>query len=691
MTYTIFKRTIKGDGITIQKIELNTLITNIKQGVYDTEVARYRKVFLELSKPEESLKYKSMAQICPVCQWRRNKSKEQVFEHYNGVSVLKIVDLGTSLELEKAKKAASLMPQTILAVAGADGHSVVVLTLSTLPNGSLPETQDEAIRHAAKAYATAVMSLQPLTEFQVEVLPPTLDSSFAVTTDATPYYNENATPFIVELPSAIDLKMLQENSGVVKPLKNLKPGPVTYHTNTTIFNSAYMSALEAIEWKPGDKHEQLLVRVAKECCKLGMGEEEVTRRLSFRFDDMLIEDIRSTVRTVYEELEGTKISGFMTKHQCVAFRLREFLNRRYDIRFNEVLQMTEYREKNSLWFDYHELGRRELNTIHHEALLEGIEPTFGEIDELVHSTVVKMYNPIENYLNNLPAWDGKDRIAELASRVPTDNPHWLRLFRQWLLSMVAHWMNGDEMHANSTAPILIGAQGYRKSTFCRMLLPPELQMFYTDSIDFRSNIEAERCLSRFLLVNIDEFDQLSEKQFAFVKHLFQKPASNIRRMYSEAIGRQRRYASFVGTTNSEEVLRDPTGNRRYLCVFVNGVIATESPVNYGQLYAQLVHLINTGERYWLNDEDEALIKQMNVQFEMTSALEELLLTAFTKPAGNDDGEWMRLTSVMEVIQKMPGFNRRRDNDLQQLGKMLSKIGFKKRRMKNGVEYMLKQK
>ena len=110
-----------------------------------------------------------------------------------------------------------------------------------------------------------------------------------------------------------------------------------------------------------------------------------------------------------------------------------------------------------------------------------------------------------------------------------------------------------------------------------------MQTFFTDSIDFRSNIKAERCLSRFLLVNIDEFDQLSEKQFAFVKHVFQKPQTNIRHMYSEAIGTQRRYASFIGTSNHQEVLRDSTGNRRYICVEVTAPIRTAGDASCSQL------------------------------------------------------------------------------------------------------------
>lgn len=392
-------------------------------------------------------------------------------------------------------------------------------------------------------------------------------------------------------------------------------------------------------------------------------------------------------RIIAESGEKKKVS----KHQRVAQRLREFVMRRYEIRFNEVLQMTEFREReeNSIK-PFRELNRRELNTMHYEALLEGIEPTFSEVEELVHSTYVNHYNPIEEYFKSLPTWDGTDRITELAKCVQTDNPHWERLFRQWLLSMVAHWMKGDEAYANSTAPILIGEQGFRKSTFCRRLLPTELQMFYTDSIDFSTSKEAERLLSRFLLVNIDEFDRLTEKQFASVKHLFQKPTTAIRRMRSETFGRQRRYTSFIGTTNCEDILRDPTGNRRYICVRVTAPIDTERPINHRQLYAQIVHLINSGERYWLNDEDESLIKETNKQFEYQDGLELLFLSAF-KPGSQENGSYTRAIDIMSELRKNKLFNPRRDNNIFQLGRILTKHIPQKKRHNDGWRYLVERK
>lgn len=340
-------------------------------------------------------------------------------------------------------------------------------------------------------------------------------------------------------------------------------------------------------------------------------------------------------------------------------------------------------------FMYNELTERDINSIHHEVCLAGINASESEVDKLLHSNFIKKYNPIDEYLWHLPKWDGKDRITEVARMVPTNNPHWERLFYRWFLSMVSHWMVDDNMHANATAPILIGAQGYRKSTFCRQLLPPELTQYFTDSIDFRSDIEAERMLGRFLLVNIDEFDQLSEKQFAFVKHLFQKPVTNMRRMFSETIGTQRRYASFIGTSNHHEILRDPTGNRRYICVEVTAPIHCEQSIDYAQLYAQAVHLIERGERSWLNDEDEALIRSVNEEFCVETPLESVFLSMFEIPQKEGEGQWMRPTEIIDVLATSRSFDRKDAGNLRKLGKALMKLNIKTQRDRGGKMYYVK--
>ena len=299
-----------------------------------------------------------------------------------------------------------------------------------------------------------------------------------------------------------------------------------------------------------DDLRPLLSRLAEHCFKAGIPEEEAVRQTLMHYyreaDEPLV---RLTLHNLYGELKGFGTRSSLNKDQETAFRLEEFMKRRYEFRYNTVLGDLEYRQRDSIHFYFQPADQRVRSSIAMKALKEGVRVWDRDITRFLSSDYVPLYNPIEEYLYNTGRWDGKDRIRALADLVPCHNPHWRELFYRWFLGMVAHWRGIDKQHGNNTSPLLVGPQGYRKSTFCRILLPPELRFGYTDSIDFKSKQEAERSLGRFFLINIDEFDQINANQQGFLKHLLQKPVANLRKPYGTTIQEMRRYASFIGTSN----------------------------------------------------------------------------------------------------------------------------------------------
>ena len=251
------------------------------------------------------------------------------------------------------------------------------------------------------------------------------------------------------------------------------------------------------------------------------------------------------IGNVYQECKGFGKKGGLTKEQYLNMQTEEFMNRRYEFRYNTQMSEVEYRERCSFYFRFRPLDKRAQNSILLDAQSEGIAVWDRDVDRYLHSNRVPVYNPLEEFIFHLPNWDQKDRIAELAGRVPCDNPHWTMLFHRWFLNMVAHWRGFDKQHANSTSPLLVGAQGTRKSTFCRDLIPPELRGYYTDSIDFSRKRDAEMYLNRFALINIDEFDQVTLTQQGFLKHILQKPVVNLRKPHGSSVQELQRYASFI--------------------------------------------------------------------------------------------------------------------------------------------------
>ena len=632
--------------------------------------------------------------IYPVAEFRRTKDGSWKFKQYNGIILVEVNNLSGLAEAEYVKSKAALLPQTFVALVGSSGKSVKIWVRFSLPDGSLPEAEEQASLFHAQAYQVAVKCYQPLIPFPVTLKEPHLRQSFRMTVDETPYYHPDAAAFCLEQPVSLSdgTSFREQKLAEGNPVARMELTSDSYHTLTVMYQAALRRALDTLEnWRRGDDLVPLLAPLAEECFKSGIPEEEAVYRSMHHFNSYKDEaGLRATFHNVYAEMKGFGNRPSITREQDTALRLEEFLKRRYEIRYNTMTDDLEYRERNSIRFSFTNLDKRARNSIAIQALKEGIQAWDRDIDRFLHSNYVPQYNPVEEYLYELGEWDGRDRIRELADRVACRHPHWRELFYRWFLSMVAHWLGRDKQHGNATTPVLIGPQGYRKSTFCRILLPPELRFGYTDSLDFSSKRDAERYLGRFFLVNLDEFDQISVNQQAFLKHLLQKPSASIRKAYSSSILEVRRYASFIATSNHKDLLSDLSGNRRFICVEVTAPIDTNVSVNYDQLYAQAFHAVMHGERYWLDDTDEALLKESNEEFRQISPLEHLLLSCFSIASPEvGDGEWLMTMEVFNCLQK--GTKEKLPiGKLTHLGRLLKKWNVPNKRTEKGSLYYLKK-
>ena len=632
--------------------------------------------------------------IYPVAEFRRTKDRSWKFKQYDGIVLVEVNNLSGQAEAEYVKSKAALLPQTLAALVGSSGRSVKIWVRFSLPDGSLPDTEEQASLFHAQAYRVAVQCYQPLIPFPITLKEPSLRQSIRMTVDEAPYHHPEAAAFCMEQPVALsdgtsfrEQKLAEEN-----PLARMEPSYDSYHTLTVMYQAALRRALDAVQdWKRGDDLVPLLAPLAEECFKSGIPEEEAVYRTLRHFHSYKDETgLRATFRNVYAEMKGFGSRPAVTREQDTALRLEEFLKRRYEIRYNTMTDDLEFRERNSIRFSFTTLDKRTRNSIAIQALKEGIQAWDRDIDRFLHSDYVPQYNPVEEYLYDLGEWDGRDRIRELADRVSCRHPHWRDLFYRWFLSMVAHWMGRDKQHGNATTPLLIGPQGYRKSTFCRILLPPELRFGYTDSLDFSSKRDAERYLGRFFLVNLDEFDQISVHQQAFLKHLLQKPSASIRKAYTSSILEVRRYASFIATSNHKDLLSDLSGNRRFICVEVTAPIDTNVSVSYSQLYAQAFHAVMHGERYWLDDADEALLKESNEEFRQVSPLEHLLMSCFSIASPEaEDGEWLMAMDIFNHLQSKTK-EKLALGKLNHLGRLLKKWNVANKRVGKGSLYYLKK-
>ena len=155
-------------------------------------------------------------------------------------------------------------------------------------------------------------------------------------------------------------------------------------------------------------------------------------------------------------------------------------------------------------------------------------------------------------------------------------------------------------------------------------------------------------LGRMALVNIDEYNAKTAREQAKIKRILTEKDVQVRHMRSEHYEMTPRMASFIATTNERQPLNDTQGSRRYLCVEVTGMIDTDTPVNYQQLYAQAVWELDHGERYWFTREEEAEIETHNMGFQDMSSAEVLLMMLY-EPAARSKKNFLKAADILADI------------------------------------------
>ena len=387
----------------------------------------------------------------------------------------------------------------------------------------------------------------------------------------------------------------------------------------------------------------------------------------------LLKIIRNWLRQKNREKDA--VSG----KRRIAKGIRLFFEQNYELRYNVMKQVEEFRprhrkeriihrkavaigEKEPLFsqkeplnseetvFNWRQLTDRELRRIAIEQMEQVGVAWSVDVELYVRSAFIPNYNPVTEFLGNCGEWNRhKDYIRQLASRVPTIYKEWPDRFHRWVLAMVAQWMSLSRDYGNAIVPMLIGSQGTHKSTFCKQILPPELREYYIDDIKLDNAEQVERMLGRMLLVNIDEYNAKTYREQAKIKRILTEKDIQTRRMRSDQYMMLPRMASFIATTNDTQPLYDPTGSRRYLCCEINGIIDTDTPINYQQLYAQAVTELKEGAAWYFSKAEEAEIERHNQEYRNLSS-PETILTTYYEPAEPCKDNFLRAIDIQAELR-----------------------------------------
>lgn len=317
-------------------------------------------------------------------------------------------------------------------------------------------------------------------------------------------------------------------------------------------------------------------------------------------------------------------------------RVRHYLDSHYRFRRNSVSGRIEYAPSAPAETSKEEgdapfipLDKAHKHSLQLELADAGVPyVALSVLDAVADNASARSFDPVHAYLTNLHAWDGSERITALFSRF-TDDAYELSILHRAFLAMVGQ-MSGRLTFGNEVCPILISrTQGWGKSKSLRRLLPPELQLFFTDTFNLKREEECLRRMNGFVLINLDEIDRYSPASLALLKKLIQMKDLNIRKLYCNWMETLSRRASFWGTSNCRYVLNDPSGSRRFFPVVLKGVVDLDFPIDYPQLYAQALHELDEGKlKPWFTSKENACIEQHNRSFNAEMSLDALLDSRF---------------------------------------------------------------
>ena len=336
----------------------------------------------------------------------------------------------------------------------------------------------------------------------------------------------------------------------------------------------------------------------------------------------------------------------------------QFLNNHYFFRRNVLNGKVEFAEKSAEGREpaFRPLTQEALNSIilraKRQDICEGANPK-TDIVEYIHSEEVRTHNPIGEYLESLPQWDGQNHVSQLFGRLPGLSSEQLAFLSIWLRSTVAHWLQMDTLHGNEIVPTLIGAQGCGKTTFFKRLLPQHLRQYFLDHLNLSNKFDKEMALTNNLLVCLDELEAIRPSQHASLKQTLSKSKVNGRPIYGCSQEDRARYASFVATTNNPHPLTDATGSRRYICLEIpkGQFIDNSGDIDYDQLYAQVLYELREQKApYWFNNDEVARIQQLNQGYMEQKDITEMIKVCFRKPMEGEHVKAMNASELLGVIQ-----------------------------------------
>lgn len=310
-------------------------------------------------------------------------------------------------------------------------------------------------------------------------------------------------------------------------------------------------------------------------------------------------------------------------------------------------------------------------------IISGFAADYNPVDEFIEKHIDRPSDPgiINRYCDCIVSDTGGDNAVE----------H-VRLFvTKWLIGMVSN-IYGDTCNLYL---VLTGEQDTGKTEFFRRLLPRELKPYFAQSSMEQGKDDLILMTKRIIIFD-DEMGGKTVKEEKKIKEITSKEIITVREPYGQGSVDMRRISTFCGCTNDcDEILNDPTGNRRIIPINVLNIDFTEiDKVDRVQLFIECYRLWKSGADWRLSKEAKKLLNDAGKAFESRSSEEEAILRKWRVPQEGELGEWVMAVDIMAHCQIVYGSTLRYGETKRALRKLGWKSAQKKFYGENQRRYYL---
>lgn len=289
-----------------------------------------------------------------------------------GLMLLSIALPADSAQAALLRHSVEQLPQTVMAFTGVSRRTLKVVVRCLPANGLLPADSTAYLSFLSLAQQQAARYLEAMCGCEVPLVEESLQRGCRLSYDARVYLNAGAAPLTVlstvEMLARYPLARTDRYGNTVS-----EPLWADIERERADFYACLTRAQETVTLDTADpaSAEALVVELARLCRKSALPEESCIQRTGFyRHWHLSVDEVRRIFRTIYQNNAEGRPWSQMSEKERIARKVKDFFERRYELRFNVMKRGEEFRPRGIDYHPWEPLTERDINRIGQEQMLD---------------------------------------------------------------------------------------------------------------------------------------------------------------------------------------------------------------------------------------------------------------------------------------------------------------------------------